>query len=107
VNIREYAHTRRPDYVDGSRVDFAETVYWNAGIKTNAASGTATVSFNLSDSVTSFIVLADAFANDGAPGSGTSHVESVKPFAIEPKSPLQVTSGCNRTARCNHQRHEP
>src|SRR5205085_12045378 len=70
-----------------------ETVYWNAGVKTDASTGVATVSFNLSDSVTSFRVLADGFTQDGALGSGVSQVESVQPFSIEPKMPLQVTSG--------------
>lgn len=93
VTVREYAHTLRPNYTEGSREDFAETVYWNAGVRTDNSTGLATVSFNLSDSVTSFRVLADAFAQDGTLGSGNSHVESVKPFSIEPKIPLQVTSG--------------
>src|SRR5262249_42876630 len=92
VTVREYAHTLRPNWTEGSRADFTETVYWNAGVKTDA-SGLANVSFNLSDSVTSFRVLADAFSEDGALGSGISEVESVQPFSIEPKIPLQVTSG--------------
>jgi hypothetical protein len=90
--VREYAHTLRPGWTEGSRNDFTETVYWNAGVKTDA-SGLATVSFNLSDSVTSFRVLADAFSQDGALGSVISDIESVQPFSIEPKIPLQVTSG--------------
>jgi len=93
LTVREYAHSLRPGWTVGSRSDFAETVYWNAGIKTNASSGVATVSFTLSDSVTSFRVLADGFTQDGALGSGISHVESVQPFSIEPKIPLQVTGG--------------
>jgi hypothetical protein len=93
LTVREYAHTLRPDWTEGSRSDFAETVYWNAGIKTDAFTGAATVSFNLSDSVTSFSVLADGFAQNGALGSGIGHVEAVEPFSIEPKIPLQVTSG--------------
>jgi len=93
VTVREYAHTLRPNYTEGSRIDFTETVYWNAGIKTDNSTGLATVSFNLSDSVTSFRVLADAFALDGTLGSGTGEIESVKPFSIEPKIPLQITSG--------------
>ena len=93
VSVREYAHTLRPGWTEGSRADFAETVYWNAGVKTDASTGVATVSFNLSDSVASFRVLADGFTQDGALGSSVSHVESVQPFSIEPKMPLQVTSG--------------
>jgi len=91
--VREYAHVLRPNWTEGSRVDFAETLYWNAGVRTDASTGTANVSFNLSDSVTSFRVLADGFAQDGSLGSAVSHVESVQPFSIEPKIPLQVTSG--------------
>src|SRR5439155_7928251 len=93
LTVREYAHTLRPNWTEGSRADFAETVYWNAGVKTNASTGVATVSFNLSDSVTSFRVLADGFTQNGALGSSVSQVESVQPFSIEPKMPLQVTSG--------------
>src|SRR4029079_13145400 len=93
VTVREYAHTLRPNWTEAARADFTETVYWNAGVKTDASTGTATVSFNLSDSVTSFRVLADAFSQDGTIGSGTSEIESAQPFSIEPKIPLQVTSG--------------
>jgi alpha-2-macroglobulin-like protein len=93
VTVREYAHTLRPNWTEGSRVDFAETVYWNAGVKTDAFTGAATVSFNLSDSVTSFRVLADAFTQDGAVASSASDIVSVQPFSIEPKMPLQITSG--------------
>src|SRR3989475_1435935 len=93
VTVREYAHTPRPNWTEGSRVDFAGTGYWNAGVKTDASTGIATLSFNLSDSVTSFRVLADGFTQDGTLGSSVSHVESVQPFSIEPKIPLQVTSG--------------
>jgi A-macroglobulin TED domain/Carboxypeptidase regulatory-like domain/Alpha-2-macroglobulin family/MG2 domain len=93
LTVREYAHTLRPNWTAGSRADFAETVYWNAGVRTDASTGVATVSFNLSDSVTSFRVMADGFARDGSLGSGVSDVESVQPFSIEPKIPLQVTSG--------------
>jgi uncharacterized protein YfaS (alpha-2-macroglobulin family) len=93
VTVREYAHTLPPNWTAGSRTDFAETVYWNAGVKTDATTGVATVSFNLSDSVTSFRVVADGFTQNGVLGSGVSEVESVQPFSIEPKMPLQVTSG--------------
>jgi uncharacterized protein YfaS (alpha-2-macroglobulin family) len=93
VVVREYAHVLPPNWTEGSRSDFTETVYWNSGVKTDATTGLATVSFNLSDSVTSFKVMADGFTSDGALGSGMSDVESVRPFYIEPKFPLQVTSG--------------
>ena len=93
VTVREYAHTLPPNRNESSRADFAETVYWNTAIKTDGMTGKASVSFDLSDSVTSFRVLADGFTQDGTLGSGIGHVESVKPFSIEPKIPIQVTSG--------------
>jgi uncharacterized protein YfaS (alpha-2-macroglobulin family) len=91
--VREYAHSLPPNAKEGSRSDFTETVYWNTGVRTDASTGIANVSFNLSDAVTSFRVLADGFTTDGTLGSAVSEVESVRPMFIEPKVPLQVTSG--------------
>jgi hypothetical protein len=92
MTIREYAHTLLPNRGENTRRDFSETVYWNAAIRTDAA-GQAVVSFDLSDSVTSFRIMADGFTQEGALGSSLSQVESVQPFSVEPKLPLQVTSG--------------
>jgi uncharacterized protein YfaS (alpha-2-macroglobulin family) len=91
VYVREYAHQVRSGRKPGDRIDFTETVYWSAGVKTNAK-GKTKVRFSLSDSVTAFRVAADAFDAKGRLGAGTSAVESVEPFYIEPKVPLQVTS---------------
>jgi len=93
VVVREYAHAARPDRKPGERRDFTETLYWGAAVRTDAATGRATVRFDLSDAVTSFRVMADAFAADGALGAGTETIESVEPFYVEPKIPLEVTSG--------------
>jgi len=92
VAVREYAHKARPNRKPNDRVDFTETLYWHAGIKTDK-DGRATVSFDLNDAVSSFRVFADAFSKEGALGSGSSLVESVKPFYAEPKLPLEVTMG--------------
>ncbi|MFW6161207.1 MAG: MG2 domain-containing protein [Planctomycetota bacterium] len=93
VAVRVYAHKARPGRKPNDRVDFTETLYWCAGIKTDAKTGEATVAFDLSDSVTTFRVFADAFSADGALGQGTGALESVEPFYIEPKMPLEVTAG--------------
>ena len=93
VVVREYAHPVFPNRPDNARVDFAETLYWNAGVKTDAATGEASVSFHLSDSVTTFRAFADAFDKNGALGSATAAVNSVEPFYVEPKLPLEVTTG--------------
>ena len=93
VVVREYAHPVRPNRNPTDRVDFTETLYWNAGVKTDEKTGEATVSFALNDSVTTFRVFADGFSSNGALGQGTGKIEAVQPFYIEPKLPLEVTMG--------------
>ncbi|WP_224243248.1 MG2 domain-containing protein [Hyalangium gracile] len=93
VYIREYAHTVRPGRKAGDRVDFSETLYWNAGVRTSARTGEVQVSFGLNDSVTSFKAFAGTVGDDGALGSAVAAIESVQPFYLEPKLPLEVTSG--------------
>ena len=89
---RVYAHELRPERKPGDRVDFRETLFWHAGIKTSEQ-GAATVELALNDSVTTFRVFADAFTASGAIGSGSTSFESVNPFYLEPKLPLEVTQG--------------
>ena len=93
VYVREYAHELRPDRKPTDRVDFTETLFWHAGVRTDAKTGEATVRFALNDSVTSFKAFAEAFDATGALGATTATLESVKPFYVEPKMPLEVTSG--------------
>jgi hypothetical protein len=93
VVVREYAHSARPDRKAADRVDFTETLFWHAGVKTEPKSGQATVSFALSDAVTSFRVHADAFDQSGALGSSSSTIQSIQPFYVEAKMPLEVTQG--------------
>ncbi|RKI43650.1 A-macroglobulin complement component [Corallococcus sp. AB004] len=93
IYLREFAHTARPHRKSGDRVDFAETLYWNAGVRTDARTGEARVSFAMSDSVTTFKAFAGAVGGDGALGSAVAELESVQPFYAEPKLPLEVTSG--------------
>jgi len=93
VVVREFAHVSRPDRKPNDRADFTETLYWNAGVKTDEKTGTGTVSFSTSDAVTSFRVLADAFSSAGALGSSSRTIESVQPFYVEVKMPLEVTQG--------------
>jgi uncharacterized protein YfaS (alpha-2-macroglobulin family) len=93
VLLRVYAHEVRPDRKRGDRVDFTETLFWSAGVRTDEKTGEATIEFGLSDAVTSFRVLADGFTSEGALGEATSAIEVRQPFYIEPKMPLEVTSG--------------
>jgi hypothetical protein len=91
--VREYAHRARPDRKAGDRSDFTETLYWTAGVRTDAATGRAKVTFALNDSVTAFRVMADAFDATGGLARATRTIESVEPFYVEPKLPLEVTAG--------------
>ncbi|MDB4624670.1 MG2 domain-containing protein [Rubripirellula sp.] len=92
VAVRVYAHQPRADRKIGDRVDFTETLYWNAGVKTDQ-DGKTTVEFALNDSVTSFRASVDAFAENGALGQSSVIIESIQPFYLEPKLPLEVSTG--------------
>ena len=92
IPVRVYAHQVRSGRQPGERIDFAETLYWNAGVRTDAH-GEATVEFGLNDAVTSFRVFGDAFSDSGALGGASLAIDSVEPFYLEPKLPQEVTSG--------------
>ena len=92
VAVRVYAHQLRADRAVGDRVDFTETLYWHAGVKTDE-DGKASVEFALNDAVTSFRASADAFAENGSLGQSSAIIESVQPFYLEPKLPLEVSTG--------------
>ncbi|MGH7144232.1 MAG: MG2 domain-containing protein [Planctomycetota bacterium] len=91
--VREYAHVEAAHANPDERRDFTETVYWNAGVTTDPTTGKASVSFDLNDAVTTFHVFADGVAADGALGQADLSIQSVKPFYIEPKLPLELTAG--------------
>ena len=93
IAVRVYAHEVRKDRQPNDRRDFAETLFWHAGLKTNEKSGEAKFEFGLNDSVTSFRIAADAFNSSGSLGAKTQKIESVQPLYTEPKLPLEVTSG--------------
>lgn len=93
VAVRIYAHQVREGRRPGERSDFTETLFWHAGVQTDAQTGKATVEFGLNDAVTSFRVFADAFNRTGALGSASEQIESVEPYYLEPKLPLEVTAG--------------
>ena len=88
--VRQYAHVHMPTD-DGVRSDFTETLFWHPLLVADA-DGRATVSFQLSDSITSFRVLADAHGS-GRIGSGDGAIVSRLPFNLAPKLPLAVTAG--------------
>jgi hypothetical protein len=89
--VREFAHQHVAS-PDGVRSDFAETVYWHP-LLISDENGRATVKFELSDSVTSYRVLAEAHDGAGRIGTGDGEILSRLPFTVEPKLPLEVNAG--------------
>lgn len=90
--VREFAHQDRANRKPNDRIDFAETLYWSAAVSTGA-NGQATVKFHLADSVTSFKAIASGYTSGGDLGASEAQVESVQPFYLEPKLPLEVSAG--------------
>ncbi len=92
--VREYAHqhARPKDAPPRVRTDFAETLYWHPLLITDG-DGRVQIRFDLSDSVTTFRVRADAHAPGGRLGAGEGELISKIPFSVEPKMPLEVTAG--------------
>lgn len=86
--VREYAHVRSRG--DLTRTDFTETLYWHPALV--LPGGNRQVSFELSDSVTTFQVVAFGHTLDGRLGVATLPVESRLPFHIEPKLPVEITA---------------
>ena len=89
--IREYAH-RHVSTKSNVREDFSETLSWQPLLITDSQ-GKASIRFDLSDSVTTFKVMADVHSSDGRIGTGGGDLVSRIPFQIEPKMPLAVTKG--------------
>jgi hypothetical protein len=88
---REYAHACSGPFAD-DRSDFAEVLLWMPHVRTT--NGSATVQFDLCDSVTSFELRADAVAvAGGLLGEGSFMIEARRPFYIEPKLPLEMADG--------------
>lgn len=90
--VREYAHKLRKNRKPGDRVDFAETLYWSAGQRSDK-DGVVSFRVELSDSVTSFRVMADAVSTGGQLGSVDHLITAKEPFYIEAKIPLEVSAG--------------
>lgn len=90
--VRVYAHDAIPNRPLNLRTDFAETLFWSAGLQTNDL-GEASFEFSLSDSITSFQIAADGFSKNGGLGASRTTIQSVVPFYIESKLPMEVTAG--------------
>ncbi len=75
----------------GPRTDFRETVYWSPVVRTGK-DGKATITFPVSDAITSFRVFAEGVGG-GAPGRAEKVIASKLPFSMNVKLPLEVSQG--------------
>jgi uncharacterized protein YfaS (alpha-2-macroglobulin family) len=80
----------KPDY-DGPRNDFRETIFFAPAVRTDQ-DGKATVSFYLSDAITSFRVVGEG-VGAGAAGRSETVIKSSLPFSMAVKVPLEVSEG--------------
>ena len=74
-----------------TRTDFRETIHWVPSV-TTGKSGRATVTFYLSDAVTSFRAVVEG-AGGGRLGRAEQVVRSSLPFSMDVKLPLEVSAG--------------
>eukprot|EP01129_Flabellula_baltica_P009970 TRINITY_DN4157_c0_g1_i1.p1 TRINITY_DN4157_c0_g1~~TRINITY_DN4157_c0_g1_i1.p1 ORF type:complete len:1410 (-),score=334.03 TRINITY_DN4157_c0_g1_i1:2-3844(-) len=89
--IRKYSHSPILER-SGIRKDFVETVYWKDCLITDK-DGSCSFSFYLNDSITSFRCMVDGLSLDGRFGQKDINIESIQPFYIEPKLPIEVSCG--------------
>ncbi|MCA9543340.1 MAG: hypothetical protein KC613_03090, partial [Myxococcales bacterium] len=75
----------------GPRTDFRQTIHWAPTVRTGKDGG-ATVTFYLSDAVTSFRVFAEGMGG-GQIGRAEQVIASALPFSMAVKLPLQVSQG--------------
>jgi anti-sigma-K factor RskA len=88
--VREYAHQRDPS-LSAIRSDFTETVYWHP-VLVLPENGHTKVEFQLSDDIARYQILVAGHTTDGRIGAITKTIEARKPFTVDPKLPLEITS---------------
>jgi anti-sigma factor RsiW len=87
--VREYVHEAEESPGE-QRTDFTQTLYWQPVLV--LPGGKMTVTFGLSDAVTTFQVVAMGHTPDGRLGSVTGTIESRLPLSLEPKVPPEVNA---------------
>jgi hypothetical protein len=76
---------------DGPRTDFRETIHWQPSVRTGK-DGQATITFYLSDAITSFRVFAEG-TGGGLAGRHEEVIQSALPFSMSVKLPVEVSAG--------------
>ncbi|HVS34991.1 MAG TPA: alpha-2-macroglobulin family protein [Gemmataceae bacterium] len=88
--VREYAHSHNEAAELGLRSDFAETLCWRPVLV--LPDGKADVSFEMSDSITTFQATAFVHTLDGRLGAAVLPLESRLPFTLQATTPIEATA---------------
>jgi len=88
--VRLYRHKKSTNRDKSVRSDFSKTLFWAGQIETNNA-GEATVNFTLSESITSFRFMVDAFNRNNGFGVSDFLINSTEPFSSDARVPIEVT----------------
>ena len=88
--VREFKFQKK-NFENAVRNDFTETVCWQP-IIVLPENGRAEIQFQLSDSIARYQVLVAGHTLDGRLGAVTMQIEARKPFTVDPKLPIEVTS---------------
>ena len=88
---RTFPAPRYTGEVPTQRSDFRHTIHWEPQVKTDER-GRATVSFHLSDAITTFRVTAEGVGG-GLAGRGESTLASTLPFSLYARLPRAVQGG--------------
>ncbi len=87
---RLYRHKKSELRDKSVRTDFSKTLFWAGQIETDS-DGEATVDFTLSESITSFRFMVDAFNRNNGFGVSDFLIESKEPFSSDARVPIEVT----------------
>src|SRR5262249_54237774 len=88
--VREFAHWRDKS-LGSERQDFTETVFWHPVLVLGDA-GRTVVNSQLSEDVARYQVMVAGHTVDGRIGAVPQTIEARKPFTVDPKLPLEITS---------------
>jgi hypothetical protein len=90
AKVRVFPRPKYKSDFKGKRTDFRETVYWAPRVRTGD-DGEASVSFYLSDAVTSFRIFAEGVGR-GLAGRTEKVFKSSLPFSMHVKLPVEVSA---------------
>ena len=101
LNIYIYIYINRPNYSPEIREDFTETVYKGAGLKLKSKSKSMenkgfqemNINFHMSDTIGEFVIIVEAFTENGYFGTLKEYIYTQTPFNIDYDIPTHLIFG--------------